>query len=165
MIRSTFLKSVLFGLILVGLISCETKPAEPAQSVVIDVEQIKKEIQAKENEFADTYNAGVLKELGYYASDAISFSQNKEPLVGRNKIVAYLASDIDAFSQSNQISFETIEVHVSNDGNQVVEVGHYIVVDSTNVPVNTGNYMSLFVKRDGQYVCLRDISASDMELE
>ena len=65
-------------------------------------------------------------------------------------------------SNTNRISFTTKDVFVSNDGDQVVEIGYYKVVDSTSAPVNTGNYMSLFEKRDGKYVCVRDMSASDM---
>ena len=41
--------------------------------MVIDKEQIKKEIQAKEDGFAEVYNARVLKNIGYYADDATSF--------------------------------------------------------------------------------------------
>jgi ketosteroid isomerase-like protein len=131
---------------------------EPA--VVIDKEQIKKEIQAKEDEFAATYNSGVLKEIGYYAEDAVSFYQNRPPLVGRKAIAEFLAADLA--SNSNKISFKTNEVFVSNDGNLVVEVGSFRVVDSANTPVNTGNYMSVFEKRNGKYVTVRDMSASDM---
>jgi len=55
---------------------------------------------------------------------------------------------------------------VTEEGNQVVEIGYYKVVDSTNnAIINSGNYMSLFVKRDGKYVCLRDMSTSDKPLE
>ena len=53
-------------------------------AVVIDKEQIKKEIQAKENEFAETYNSGIAKAIGYYADDAITFTQNRAPLVGKD---------------------------------------------------------------------------------
>jgi ketosteroid isomerase-like protein len=133
---------------------------EPA--VVIDKEQIKKEIQAKEDEFAATYNSGILKEIGYYADDAISFYQNRAPLVGRKAIVDFLAADL--VSNSNKISFKTNEVLVSDDGNLVVEIGYYKVVDSANAPVNTGNYMSVFEKRNGKYVTVRDMSASDVPL-
>jgi hypothetical protein len=69
---------------------------------------------------------------------------------------------LDSTNNSNKISYTTKEVFVSNDGEQVVEIGYYKVTDSTNTPVNTGNYMVLFVKRDGKYVCLRDMSATDM---
>jgi len=81
------------GLLLVGIITamfaCETKKEEAA-AVVIDKEQIKKEIQAKEDEFAATYNAGVLKDIGYYADDATTFLQNRPALVGKDAIVEFL---------------------------------------------------------------------------
>jgi ketosteroid isomerase-like protein len=141
------------------VISCGTKKAEPV-TVVVDKEQIKKEIQEKENEFAAIYNTGELKNIGYYAEDAVTFFQNKKPLVGREAIVEFLKSDL--VSNTDRISFKTNEVFVSSDGVQVVEIGSYIVVDSANTPVNTGNYMSLFEKRNGNYFCLRDMSASDM---
>ena len=63
--------------------------------------------------------------------------------------------------KTDRISFKTNEVFVSNDGAQVVEIGSFTVVDSANHPFNTGNYMTLFEKRDDKYVALRDMSASD----
>ena len=106
---------------------------------------------------------GNLKTIGYYADDAVTFFQNRSPLVGKEAIVEFLKSDLTA--NSNKITFTTNEVFVSNDGVQVVEIGSYKVVDSTNTPINTGNYMSLFEKRDGKYVSVRDMSASDMPLK
>ena len=152
-------KGILLVSITTLLFACNTKKEEPA-AVVVDKEQIKKEIQAKENEFAETYNSGALKNIGYYADDASTFFQNRPPLIGKEAIVDFLKSEIT--STTNKISFTTKDVFVSNDGDQVVEIGYYKVIDSTNTPVNTGNYMSLFEKRDGKYVCVRDMSASDM---
>ena len=144
------------------LMACNPKPEAPI-SAVIDKEQIKKEIQAKEDEFAAVYNAGELKEIGYYAEDATTFFQNTAPLVGKKAIVEFLTSDL--VSNTNRISFKTNDVFVSSDGGQVVEIGYFTVSDSTGTAINTGNYMSLFEKRDGKYVCVRDMSASDRPLE
>ncbi|MBK7431114.1 MAG: nuclear transport factor 2 family protein [Bacteroidetes bacterium] len=146
-------------------IACSSKKEEASTAPVIDKEQIKKEIQAKEDEFAATYNAAEMKNIGYYADDAISFSQNKAPLVGRQAIVEYLKAGIDSSSKGNKISFVTNEVFPSSDGNQVIEIGYYKLVDSTDVAINTGNYMILFEKRNGSYVSVREMSASDMPLE
>ena len=147
-------------------IACNQKKEKTtAATPAVDTDQIKKEIQAKEDEFAATYNSGEMKSIGYYAEDAITFSQNSAPLVGKKAIIEYLKANIDSLSKSNKISFTTNEVFVSNDGTHVLEIGYYKVVDSTNTVVNTGNYMSLFVKRDGKYVCLRDMSASDMPIQ
>jgi ketosteroid isomerase-like protein len=143
------------------LIGCNSKKDESL--LVVDKEQIKKEIQATENEFADTYNSGELKNIDYYAEDATTFAQNKKPLVGREAIVDYLK--VDGVSKSNKISFTTNDVFVSNDKNIVVEIGHYEVVDSLKTAINTGNYMVLFEKRNGRYLCVRDMSVSDMSIE
>jgi ketosteroid isomerase-like protein len=160
--KNKVIKGVVFSSLMLIIFGCNTKKAEPV-AVVIDKEQIKQEIQAKENAFAEIYNSGVIKNIGYYADDAITFYQNMAPLKSREERIKFLENDVR--SNTNKISFTTNEVFVSNDGEQVVEIGYYSVVDSTNSPINTGNYMSLFVKRDGKYVCLRDMSASDMIIE
>jgi ketosteroid isomerase-like protein len=158
--KNMLMKKVLPVIMMASMASCNSTKEEPVVAPVIDKEQVKKEIQAKEDEFAATYNAGIIKDIGYYADDATSFYQNRAPIVGKKAIVEYLTSDLA--SNTNKISFKTNEVFVSNDGNQVVEFGYFKVVDSTNKPLNTGNYMSLFEKRNGKYVSVRDMSASDM---
>lgn len=162
--KNNLIKVALFAGVILLLITCNSKKEEIA-ALVIDKEQIKKEIQAKENDFAALYNTGELKNIGYYAEDATVFAQNKAPLVGKEAVVEYLKAGIDSSSKGNTISFTTNEVFVSNDGNQVVELGYFKLVDSTNVAINTGNYMILFQKRDGKYVSVREMSASDMPLE
>ena len=160
--KKTAIKGILLSSILAFAAACNSKKEESA-APVIDKEQVKKEIQAKEDAFASLYNAGELKDIGYYADDASSFYQNRPPLVGKPAIVEFLKSDLNA--NSNKITFKTNDVFVSSDGSQVVEVGYFKVVDSVNTPINTGNYMSLFEKRDGKYVCVRDMSASDIPLK
>lgn len=132
------------------------------EEVLIDKDEIKKEIQERENEFAKIYNTGELKKIGYYADDAVTFYQNMAPV--RSKLERIEILKIDP-SNKNKISFTTIEVFPSNNGLNVLEVGYYTVVDSSNTAINTGHYMSYFEKRDGKYVCLRDMSASDMPLD
>src|SRR3954451_24332144 len=158
--KNMILKWISLGCIIGFVCACTAKKEAP---VVIDKEQIKKEIQAKEDSFAALYNTGEVRNIGYYADDATSFFQNRAPLVGKEAIVTFLKNDI--ISRSDRISFKTNEVFVSGDGNQVVEIGSFKVVDSANNPLNTGNYMSLFVKRNGKYVAVRDMSASDMPIK
>jgi len=159
--KKKFVQVALLAGVITLMFACNTKKEE-APAGAVDKEQIKKEIQAKEDEFAATYNSGELKNIGYYADDAISFFQNRPALVGREAIGEFLKADLS--SNSNKISFKTKDLFVSNDGNQVVEFGYFTVVDSASTTVNSGNYMSLFEKRDGKYVCVRDMSASDMPL-
>jgi hypothetical protein len=158
--KNKIFKGVLPAATIIFMFACNTNKET---AVVVDKEQIKKEIQAKEDTFAATYNAGVMKNIGYYADDATSYYQNRQPLVGKQAILDFLLSDVN--SNPNKISFKTTEVFPSSDGNQVVEIGAFKVVDSTNTPINTGNYMVLFEKRNGRYVSVRDMSASDRPVE
>jgi ketosteroid isomerase-like protein len=157
--KKDILKMGLLSSVLMLMISCNSKQ-ETSTTTAIDKEQIKKEIQAKEDAFAEIYNTGELKNIGYYADDATTFFPNRPPLVGKEAIVEFYKSAIT--SATDKISFTSKDIFISNDGNQVVEIGYFKVVDSTNTPINSGNYMSLFEKRDGKYVCVRDMSASDM---
>jgi ketosteroid isomerase-like protein len=156
--KNMFVKGTILGCVFLLMASCTTNEKKSA-SVVIDKEQIKKDIQARENQFAEIYNGGELKKIGYYADDAITYYQNMVPIRSKQERLEILKTDP---LNNHKISFTTTEVFPSNDGNQVLEIGYYTVIDSTNTAINTGNYMSLFEKRDGQYVCLRDMSASDM---
>jgi len=152
--RNIISKGLLSVLIMSMVTACSTTS--------VDKEQIKKDIQAKETEFANVYNEGKLKEIGYYADDATTFYQNRAPLVGKAAIVEFLKSDLD--SNTNKISFLTKEVFPSSDGNQVVEIGYFELMDSANIIINTGNYMTLFEKRNGSYVSVRDMSVSNVPL-
>ncbi|MFI5153848.1 MAG: nuclear transport factor 2 family protein [Chitinophagales bacterium] len=156
--KNMIVKGILSGCIISMVIACNDKKEEAA-TATIDKEQIKKDIQAKEDEFAALYNSGELKNIGYYADSAASYYPNRAPLIGKPAIIEYLKADLE--SNTDKISFKTNEVFVTGDGNQVLEIGYFKVVDSANNPINTGNYMSLFEKRNGKYVCLRDMSTSD----
>ena len=158
--KNMIVKGLTLVCILSLLLACNAKVGE---SAAIDKEQIKKEIQAKEDAFAELYNKGELKDIGYFADDATSFFQNRAPLVGKPAIVAFLKENI--VDNTDSISFTTKEVFVSSDGNMVVEIGYFKVVDSANVPFNTGNYITLFEKRNGKYVAVRDMSASDAPIQ
>ena len=160
--KSSIVKVVLLGGVITVMFACNAKKAEP-EAAAIDKEQIKKEIQGKEDEFANLYNGAELKEIGYYADDATNFYQHRAPLVGKAAILEFLKSDVD--SNSNKITFVTNEVFPSSDGNQVVEVGSYKVTDSAKSAINTGNYITLFEKRNGKYVSVREMSASDVPLQ
>ena len=160
--KNMFVKGIVLGYLFLLMASCNTN-MEKSTSVSIDKEQIKKEIQARENEFAEIYNVGELKKIGYYADDAITYYQNMAPLTTIQERREFLG--VDLATNTNKITFTTSEVFPSKDGIQVLEIGYYSVVDSANTVVGSGNYMSLFEKRDGQYVCLRDMSASDMPFE
>ena len=146
-------------LAIILLLSCNKQKEEAAQ--VVDKDQIKVEIQAIENHFAETYNTRNVDNLTYYADDAASYFNNELPIVGKDAIHKFIKEGVENFPLGAKISFESKEVHISNDGIQVLEIGAFTVVDSTNTKVRSGKYFSLFEKRDGKYVCIRDMGNSD----
>lgn len=162
--KNKIIEAAFLSCIVPLLFACNAKKEEVV-APVIDKEQIKKEIQAKEDEFAALYNGRELKNIGYYADDAITFAQNRSPLIGKTAIVDYFKSGIESSDDGAKISFKTNEVFVSNDGNQVVEIGFFKLVDAVDTTLNTGNYMVLFEKRNGTYVSVREMSVSDRPLE
>ena len=105
-------KEIINGVLLSGIlslmISCTNSKKDEPVAASIDKEQIKKEIQAKEDAFAELYNSGELKNIGYYADDAITFFQNRPPLIGKEAIVDFYRSGIS--STSNRISFTSKDI-------------------------------------------------------
>ncbi|KAB1157843.1 YybH family protein [Flavobacterium luteum] len=155
--NNKILNRVVFIAIVTLVVSCKPKTEE----VIVDKEQIKIEIQAIENKMAELFNDRNINSEEYYAKDATSFSQNKPPIVGKLAIRKSIKDDLANFPSGYQIAFVVNEVHPSNDGIQVVEIGNYRVSDSTSTALYTGNFIAVFEKREGKYVCIRDMSASD----
>ena len=143
-------------------VSCNKKKEDATTAPIVDVEQIKTEIQAIENTFASHYNARNTDSITYYADDAKSFFIGRPPITSKDSIIEFLKKDMQSLHKDIKLSFTTTEVHVSNDGLNVTEIGQFKLVDSTNTKIEGGNYISLFEKRNGKYVCIRDMAASDM---
>ena len=162
--KKIMLKGIFFTSAFLILISCNPKKDETS-ATSIDIEKIKKEIQERENEFASLYNSRQLKNIGYYADDAVVFSENHTPLIGKSAIIEYIEANMESTAKGNTISFHTNDVFVSNDGNQVVEIGFFNLVDSNSVSINSGNYMVVFEKRNDKYVSVREMSTSDSSTE
>lgn len=161
-------KILMLGLLVVFAtlsISCNKKTEDSTATPTVDKEQIKKEIQAIENTFANHYNTKNADSITYYADDAKSFFIGRKPITGKDSILEYLKNDIKAIEKGIKFSFTTNEVHVSNDGINVTEIGEYKLLDSTGTKIESGNYFSVFEKRNGKYFCIRDIATSDIPRE
>jgi ketosteroid isomerase-like protein len=160
--KNKILISGLLGILLAVSIACNQKKEEKTVTApVVDKEQIKTEIQAIEDAFASVYNTGNVDALTYYADDATSYFNGKMPLVGKEAIHQSMKEELANFTKGDKISFETKEVYVANNGDHVMEIGAFQFSDSTGTKLRSGNYFSLFEKRDGKYVCIRDMGNSE----
>ncbi len=62
-----------------------------------------------------------------------------------------------------KINYETMEVYGS--GNYVTEVGKTTRTDSTGKVLSRAKYMAIWEKRDGKWVCIRDIGNEDAKAQ
>ena len=157
--KNKVIKGVLLSCVMSLLIACSPKKAE-TEVKVVDKEQIKAEIQAIENKFALVYTHRNADSLTYYADSAVSYFVGQEPISGKAAIHQFILEELKDFPEGAKIINEVIEIYVTGDGNNVAEIGAYKRVDSTGKILQNGHYFSFFAKRNGQYVCTRDMATA-----
>lgn len=142
-------------------ISCTT-PTEPT----VDLESLKMEISKVNSAWADAMNAKDVEAiLATFADDAQLMSPNKPAIVGKDAIKADMLADMakDTSGMKTTMAFVTADVWAS--GNMVTETGAWTVSGPDGAVLDKGKYMTLWEKRDGKYLCLRDIYNSDMPIK
>ena len=152
-------KILLGGFIAVVLLmslACNREKAKP----VVDKEKVKAEIQAIEDKFASVYTHRNVDSLTYYSDSAVSYFVGQEPIKGKEAIHRFISEELKDFPKGVKIINETLEVYVTDDGNNVAEIGAYKRVDSTGKVLQNGHYFSFFAKRNGKYVCTRDMATA-----
>ena len=158
-LSKTFLMLFLFS----GTLFFSCQPNKGQQEPGPDLDQLRAELQEMENAYADSQNnKNTDGMMAYYADDAQSLPANEPPIIGRSAILEQIQKDQTSDTTGNQIRFEVVDVFA--DGNLVVETGRSIVTDPDGKETY-GKYMSLFERRDGRLVCIRDIWNDDAQEE
>ena len=125
----------------------------------IDMDKVKSEIQAMEDAYAAAEKAkdadGV---VAYYSDDAMSYSRNTKPLSGKAAIRENIANNIAKDTTGNYNVYKVVDLYA--EGNTAVEIGSWTEFDASGKEMENGNYMSYFQKRDGKYLCVRDMSTT-----
>lgn len=125
-----------------------------------DLAAIKAEIQAIETAFAAADNArDVNAILAFYSEDAVSMGSGEPMTIGKAAIQKAIEAGFAKNAAGSTVTYEVLDVF--GDGNTVTEVGKSTRVDATGKVTYTGKYMAIWEKRDGKYVCIRDIANSD----
>jgi len=153
------INSILFviGVLSVFTYSCTEPVAEEAAAP--DLNQIKAEIQAMEDAYAAAQKAKDADAVVvYYADDAVSLSNNKPSAVGKAAILKQTKADLAKNTTGATSVYKVQDIWAAGD--LVIEVGKGTSTDAAGV-VTTGKYISIFEKRDGKYVCIRDIYNDD----
>ena len=164
MTKSSFRFVTVFSALLLFTAACNTpaKEEKTAEAAKPDMTQIRAEIQAIENEWAKASTAkDIARVMSFYADDAVEMNDDEPMSVGKPAIEAALTKSMMKHKAGSTVTFETLDVFGSAD--QVTEVGKITVKDSTDKVISAGKYIGIFEKRDGKYVCIRDISNDDQK--
>jgi uncharacterized protein (TIGR02246 family) len=122
-----------------------------------DMAAIKAEIQALETAWSAADNAGdVAALLAYYADDAVSMAGGGSMTVGKAAIQKEIEANMAKRPAGQMVTYEVLDVF--GDENTITEVGQTTRKDASGKVVSSGNYMAIWEKRDGKYICVRDIS-------
>ncbi len=152
-VRST----ALIGLAALFLTAC-TSPKE--ESAPVDMDKLKVEIQAMEDAFAAGEKAKDVDAVAaYYADDATSFNRNEPPSVGMAAIKEKIAKGFAKDTAGNYNVYKVVDLFA--EGNTATEIGSWTQFDSAGTQMENGYYMSYFQKRDGKYLCVRDMSVTE----
>jgi uncharacterized protein (TIGR02246 family) len=147
------------------VIGCSAPAPKPVETPVVvetkpDMAAIKAEIQALESSWSAADNARDAEAVAaFYADDAWSLSNDKLTLVGKAAILADITEGLAKKAVGTTVNYEVQDVF--GDENFVTEVGKSTVKDSTGKVISTGKYMAVWEKRDGKYICIRDIYNND----
>lgn len=131
--------------------------AEPAKP---DLAQIRSEIVAAENAWAAAINAKDINALmAMYADDAVSMPEGEPMLIGKAAIQKKQEADFAKPAKYASIAFETMDVYA--EGDVATEVGKTFYKDAAGKTTGSGKYFAVFEKKNGKYVCIREIYNSD----
>jgi ketosteroid isomerase-like protein len=151
---------IFFGGLLLIIMALSFACHQKKEEAIVDKDKIKAEIQAIENQFALVYNSRNADSLTYYSDSAISYFDGQKPIVGKAAIHQFIQDELNNFPKGAKIANTTLEIFVTQDGNNVAEVGAYNRTDSTGKIIQSGHYFSFFAKRNGKFVCTRDMANS-----
>jgi ketosteroid isomerase-like protein len=152
-----------FGIAMFTLIfSACNEPAattEP-QPEALDLDQIRTDIQALEDAYAEALNKGDLDAvMAYYGDDIVSYSNNEPLISGKEAFRKKQEEDMAKATPGSSFKFEVMDIFA--EGDMVVETGKTTVSDAEGNITRTGKYMCVFMKRNGKYECIREMYNDD----
>lgn len=133
-------------------------PAEKPKA--IDMAALRTEIQAMEDAFAAAEKAkDAAAVVAYYADDAINHNRGEEPTVGKANIQGRIQKRLANDTSGNYNVYKVVDLFAAGD--LAVEIGSWTEHTPSGEVKDKGHYMSYFEKRNGKYVCVRDMSVSN----
>lgn len=161
MYKTTLFTATLMCLLF--MVSCQQAPAPQAESPEAakpDMAALKAEIQAINVNWAAAANArDTAAIMDLYADDIISMPADKPTIVGKAGVQKDSETWFEKAKEGTVISYETLEVY--GDENRLTEIGKSTVKDASGKVIDSGKYMAIWEKRDGKWLCTREIGNDD----
>lgn len=137
-----------------------TKDSTETMATKPDNQKLKAEIQELENAWATADNARDANALAaFYSDDAVSLANNARMITGNDAIRKDLETSLAKRPKGATTAYDVLDAFGCE--NYVTEVGKTTRKDSTGKVTYTGKYMALWEKRNGKWICIRDIGNDD----
>jgi ketosteroid isomerase-like protein len=145
-------------LMILALLAVTSACVPPSPDTSADAAALK----ANGHVWFDRYNSGDADGVtALYASDAVLLPAGAPMASGHTAIREYLAGDIER-SRASGLSFKANDVTDGGvDGGTGWISGTFSVVDGSGIAVDTGKYLTLYQRAEGEWVIVRDIWNSD----
>lgn len=107
----------------------------------------------------NAHDAGALAAL--YADDAVLMVPGSPAARGREAIKAAYQKDMDAMAKSGYLNNQGNDSESAVSGDLAYESNTFNVTDKTGKKIEAGKYVTVFAKRNGKWMIIRDIWNSD----
>jgi ketosteroid isomerase-like protein len=142
-----------------GLGGCTQQQAAPAVDLAAETQAVR---DASAKWLAAAQAKDWASAAANFTADGIAFPENKEPMVGPAAIQAGMEADWAATPNAS-ISWTTDNVVVAASGDLAYETGTWTRTDEGKQ--DTGKYITVWHKRDGQWKAIGDMGVSTMPVD
>ena len=153
-------KQLLAGLVIAAATACSS-PATTPQTDASTAAAAEATIRAGTATWNEACNAGeVDKIVALYTDDTVVMPPNVPTIVGREALKAYLAKDMAAARAAGLVAKDGVS-SVGVSGDLAWHAGSSSVVDASGKTVETGSYVEVWRRTNGQWLMVRDIWNDD----
>jgi uncharacterized protein (TIGR02246 family) len=148
---------------LVALGGCaKTPPPAPAPAPVVDTAADEAAVRAVNPAWFAAHTAGDADAVAaLYADDAVLSIPGVPPVRGRAAIREAIAADIAAMKAAGLGNQPGPAPEFGLSGDMAWEWSTFTVTDASGATVDTGKYVTVYARKDGQWLIVRDIWNSD----
>jgi len=123
-------------------------------------------IRAVNPNWFKAYNAGDVNSIvALYAEDAVVNPPGAPPARGHSAIREYLTKDVAASTAAGMTLNGNATTDIGISGDLGWESGTFTVNDKSGKTVDTGKFLSVFAKKNGKWLIIRDIWNTDAPMQ